>query len=141
MYQKISGSWRPVANPFLEIAGAWRAVTKGWVKVAGVWRQFFGPLSVGLDTTTATASGSAGLLTSNTVTASGVQGVPAYIYAWQYVSGDVGPAPTSGMTATTAWSAISGPSTVLAAVWRCKVTDMNGNIAYSANVSVTLNYT
>jgi hypothetical protein len=44
--------------------------------------------------------------------------------------------PTS---AATAWSRtnISNNSNLYTAIWRCKVTDSAGNVAYSPNVSIT----
>lgn len=140
MFQKVDGVWRPVSNPYLEVGGSWRSVVKAWYKIAGVWRQFFGPLSVALDTTTATVTGAAGLLTTNTVTATPTQGVPGYTYNWEFVSGDLGPQPTNAVLATTAWATISGPSVTMDSIWRCKTTDLAGNVAYSANVNVHLEF-
>jgi YD repeat-containing protein len=73
-----------------------------------------------------------------TATPSGGSGT-GYTYLWQYVSGDTVMTVNNASNNATAWSRtnISNNSNLYTAVWRCKVTDSAGNVAYSPNVSIT----
>lgn len=82
-----------------------------------------------------------GTATSGNTTATPTGGTPAYTYDWEYVSGDVAITPTADSSATTAFSALVGPSNPSrSGVWRCKVTDSTGAFAYSNGVNIALDY-
>lgn len=70
------------------------------------------------------------------VSVSTANGSAPYTYAWERVSGDatttVNP---SGATAT--WSRSLAQPGVFTSVWRCRVTDGQGRVAYTPTVSVT----
>lgn len=90
--------------------------------------------------------GSCSSVTSCTATTDGVTATPAggcvgYSYSWEYVSGDLGPTPDSPTSATTTFSSDVPCGNVHVAVWRCVVTDGNGNTANSDSVTVTLENT
>lgn len=71
-----------------------------------------------------------------TVAASG--GTGGYSYLWERVSGDTVTAVVSPTSNTTAWSrSIPQFFVTYASVWRCRVTDSSGNVAYSPNITVT----
>lgn len=63
-------------------------------------------------------------------------GTPGYTYVWERVSGDtqISVVP-SGATAT--WSRSLTTIGEWTAVWRCKITDAAGRVAYTPNVTVT----
>lgn len=78
---------------------------------------------------------------SGNTTATPAGGTPAYTYDWEYVSGDVAITTTADTSATTAFTALVGPSNPSRfATWRCKVTDSTSAVAYSNEVNITLDY-
>lgn len=72
-----------------------------------------------------------------TIVASG--GTAPYAYDWERVSGDTEISAASDTAATTQWTS-NGTDEIFSAVWRCKVTDALGQIAYSGNVSITVQH-
>lgn len=138
---KVSGVFKDVPTPFVNVAGAWKSVLGGWVNIAGVWKQFFtavGPLSASASPGSVTGgygSGTTGGSTfSTTCTPTG--GLPAYTYAWEYVSGDTLIFPASPTSATTIFTRSSSvPFNGYTSVWRCKVTDSLGTVAFTSNVT------
>jgi YD repeat-containing protein len=73
------------------------------------------------------------------VTVSATGGSGGYTYAWEYVSGDTSILLSSANPSTATWT--RGGILVnidVTAVWRCKVTDSAGAIAYSPNISVEI---
>lgn len=66
----------------------------------------------------------------------GSGGSGGYTYAWQYVSGDTLTSVNSPSSSATAWSRSMPVNGNFASLWRCLVTDSNGNTGQS-NVSVT----
>ena len=71
---------------------------------------------------------------TSAVTATASGGVGALTYSWEYVSGDTGITTMSPTSATTRWN---DGTFSLSAIYRCKVTDSQGHVGYSPNVTVT----
>jgi hypothetical protein len=96
-------------------------------------------LSANLNTSNAYGScfggGSSCTATSNTITVTAAGGSPTYTYLWEKVSGDTLTVSNS-TSASTTFSKFG--AVIYTAVYRCKVTDSEGTIAYSANVYITL---
>lgn len=88
-----------------------------------------------------TGSGAATVTTSTaSVTASATGGVAPYSFEWQRISGSTAVNATGGVTNTAAFSTTSASQaqdTTLAAVWRCRVTDANGVVGYTPEVTFT----
>lgn len=81
-----------------------------------------------------------GTATTDTVITTVTGGTPAYTYLWERVSGDTATTATAGSSAATAFSRTAAPVRFFTSTWRCKVTDSLGNIAYSPNVDVALEF-
>lgn len=80
--------------------------------------------------------------TSSPVTCSVYGGTAPFSYLWEYASGDATILPVSGTSASTDFSAsVNCGNVSIIAVWRCKVTDNVGAIAYTENVTITLTNT
>jgi len=118
------------------------------------WSDFHGtasgpPFTVSVTPTilTGAASSAVGgtvLVTTNTnatVTSSGAQSPVSFL--WEFVSGHNGISANTPSSNSTGFSAgipepPPGGETTWTAIWRCKVTDNNSDVVYSANVSVAL---
>lgn len=74
------------------------------------------------------------------VTASPAGGSGSYTYAWTLVEGDVSISATSPATASTAFTALLPPETIVHATFRCTVTDTVTGAQRTADVSVTLHH-
>jgi hypothetical protein len=90
---------------------------------------------------TGTPNGSVAV-TTNSVTATPVNGVGSFTYSWAYVSGDTfiinsGASATTTFSKTAAAPSIDGNSNIYTATYRCTVTD-TGNSNYQASVDVTV---
>ena len=97
---------------------------------------------VDLSASSVSKSGTTSSLTTNSVTATPEGGTAPYSYDWSRVSGDRSISPTSDHSATTAFQRNStSAGTAYRATWRCSVTDANGNVAISSNVTVTITRT
>jgi len=80
--------------------------------------------------------GTAPIAKDPAVTVTTANGVGPYTYAWERVSGDTSTTvDPSGATAT--WSRTLSTYGQWTSVWRCKVTDGAGRVAYTSAVSVT----
>lgn len=96
--------------------------------------------SVALDTNVATGTRvSFGSVTcfTNYVTGTPTGGQSPYTYLWEKQSGDTVGVSSAGL-ATTRWQETASPVVEFHAVYRLKVTDNLGAIAYSENVDVSL---
>lgn len=82
-----------------------------------------------------------GTVTSENVTATPVDGVPAYTYLWQRTSGDASITPTASTSATTAFSATVSNGSPKTADFKVTVTDSEGTEAQSSAVAVSLTWT
>jgi hypothetical protein len=105
--------------------------------------QFF---SVSLDTTNAYGNDNDGgvtpygSVTSNAVTVTVSGGTAPYTYAWEYVDGSIAVVPVAPTSASTTFTATVGSEYPTIAIYRCKVTDANGEIIYTANVNIQLEW-
>lgn len=79
--------------------------------------------------------------TSDPAIVSPAGGVPAYTYAWAYVSGNASIAASDPTSAATYFYAFGAAPFNRSAVWRCTVTDAASTVVISANVTITLQYT
>jgi hypothetical protein len=78
-----------------------------------------------------------GNITTNAVTVTPA-GTAPFTYLWEWVSGDIMIADSPALATTT----FSGTTfSTKTAEFRCKVTDVNGNITYSPNVSAHIEFT
>lgn len=82
----------------------------------------------------------AGLAITATCTTTAAGGVGPYTYAWEYVSGDPATINSPSSAATSFQRLHATPGGYLAGLYRCKVTDSLGSIAYTGNVSVETEY-
>lgn len=75
---------------------------------------------------------------SRDVTVSPSGGTGGYSYLWERVSGDTVTTVVNPTSHTTGWSrSIPQFFVTYTSVWRCRVTDTSGNVAYSPNITVT----
>lgn len=86
-----------------------------------------------------TTGGSAVIASSTTpsVTASATGGASPYAFLWQYVRGDIAVS-ANGSTTTASFSTKTlnqDHNTTREAVWRCRITDQNGVVGYSPEVT------
>lgn len=82
-----------------------------------------------------------GAVNSASVTVTVTGGVAPYTYLWQYVSGDVAITPNSPTAATTQFGSASVTDGISRfATYNCKVTDNVGNILFSNNVDIQLDW-
>lgn len=122
--------------------------------MSGIQMSLFGAksgFSISGGTTSVNGSGTRFGAGSSTVTTDSasvgtiVGGTAPFTYLWQYVSGDVNFSANSGTSGSTTFSATLsvgiGDTTTATAVWRCKVTDNTGAIAYGPNCTVTASLT
>jgi hypothetical protein len=79
-----------------------------------------------------------GLYKDPAIVVSAFGGSGIYTYTWEKISGDNQAINVSGNTAT--WDGPTYSGSTLSSVWRCKVTDSAGNVAYTPSVSVTASY-
>jgi hypothetical protein len=116
------------------------------VSLIAILNQIPGTISGGLAVTTSTAVAfvsysTAGVKTTNTITASASGGAGGYTYAWTYVGGNTPPLPTHSTSAATAWTAtVVSPNINWFATWLVTVTDSSANTA-TAYVTVEFNGT
>jgi hypothetical protein len=102
--------------------------------------NFYNALSAPLDKSSVTGSGTGnGPYTTDTVTATPAGGAGGYTNAWEKVSGDTVTI-NSGSSAATSFTGSATAPASLAGVYRLRVTDSLGNVAYSSNVSVTITF-
>lgn len=92
------------------------------------------PSSVSASSTSSTSQ----TLTTNQSTATATGGDGSYTYQWEHVSGTALTV-VNPNSATTAFRTTLSPGQSRSAVYRCKVTDGLGNVAYTNNVSVSIN--
>jgi hypothetical protein len=144
MSVKVSGAWKEVDAPAVRVGGAWKDVTNGFVRVSGVWKSFFvaiGPLGVELSEEDLDAVTNApGGVATDPVTATASGGVAPYTYLWERTSGDASTTasnPTGDITTFVRTSVSPG---LFSSVWRCKVTDDVGTIAYSPTIIVEFTF-
>lgn len=98
-------------------------------------------LSVNVDTTSASASGDgSGPFNTGRVTATPVGGVAAFTYLWELVSGDNSLHPNDSNIQNPYFLASGTAPQTKNAIWRCKVTDSLGTVAYSAQVNVSIQF-
>lgn len=98
-------------------------------------------LSVTLDTYTLSGSlNGTGYNDTPTVTATPSGGTAPYTYLWQYVSGDSSIFTTTPTEQQTDFSRYGSYTNTYVANWRCRVTDSASTVAYSSNVTITLNF-
>lgn len=134
---KVGGSWVS-SLPSVRVSGAWQDVTEGWVKIAGTWTQFFARVfafliaPVDVD---GTRSG-AGSVTSSATAASVIGGVPAYTYAWTYISGNSFTI-NSPAAASTTFTTVLPAGVLRSGVYRLTVTDSLAASIF-ADITVTL---
>lgn len=101
------------------------------------------PLTVAVSPTSVSGNDSGiygSCYTSDPAIVSPAGGVPAYTYAWAYVSGDAVIAATDPTSAATYFYAFGAAPFNKSAVWRCTVTDAASTVVISANVTITLQY-
>ncbi len=98
-------------------------------------------LTVGLSGGAVSGSGTGnGPFSTGGVTATPSGGSAPYSYDWEFVSGSGAIAPTADTAASTAFSASGTAPETKNASWRCKVTDNLGTVAYSGNVTVSIEF-
>lgn len=139
---------KSAAGLHIHSAGASKAAERAWIRTGGVTTQFYSSLASGgadpgVSVHPTFADGTVSSSSSRTVTSREVSvtvggGVGPYTYAWSSVSGDPMTA-TDPSSDTTAFTASVSPGAVLAAEWKCTVTDAAGKTADSPNVNVGLN--
>lgn len=91
--------------------------------------------------TTGANSGTAasGDVTTATITVTPTGGASPYTYAWEYISGNVSIAPNTPTSASTTFTLVGAFDGIsYTAVYRCKVTDANGAVAYTNNVDIRI---
>lgn len=143
---KVSGTWRTATGPAVRVGGTWRPLAAAFVRVSGTWRQVFtavGPLIASLDQSSLTGSGTGdGPFNTGNVNVSVSGGVTPYVFLWEYVSGDGfgNVHPNDGNLASVYFIGNATAPTTKSAVWRCKVTDNVGTIAYTGNVTASFTF-
>lgn len=131
---KVSGTWK-AGNYYVKVAGAWKACAV-YAKVSGVWKLIASHLSATLSPTSisqSVANGSVTLFNSCTTTADGAIGTPTY--AWERTGGDTRIVATNPTSATTSFNS-TGTNEIVAASFKCVVTDDVGSVDTSNTVSV-----
>lgn len=110
----------------------------------GVLRLVFQYLSVALSTyyafATNSGAASSGTTTTASVTSTVIGGTGPFTYLWEYVSGDLGITITTPTGANTTFSATVVASVNKVALFRLRVTDANGAVSYSPNLTVELEW-
>lgn len=144
LHVKVSGAWKSATTPAARVSGAWKNLSNGFVRVGGAWKSFFTatPLSGYLERTTLSGGGVGNgpfTTTQNTyVFVSG--GVAPYTFGWELVSGDASIGPNDGTAQSVTFSATGTAPETKVAVYRAVITDNVGTIAYSDNVTITLEF-
>lgn len=99
-------------------------------------------LTASVDFTSRSASGTGnGPFQTDRCTATPSGGVAPYTTLWQYVSGDVVISPNDGNIANPYFLATGTAPETKNSVWRCRVTDNLGTVAYTQEVAVSITYT
>jgi hypothetical protein len=106
-----------------------------------VWAYLTLTLDLAVVSGTNSGASASGTVISDTVTGTVTGGVAAFTYLWEYVSGaasiDVD-SPTAN--SSTFSGTVSDSQSPVEAVYRLRVTDSTGAIAYSGNVTVQLTW-
>lgn len=154
-----SASWVPLAaRGFYAPAGSVRikaslildglsGSSEGWFDAIGFrkargWNEYSASVSAYSASGSGTRTGAGTLaVTTSSVTASPHNASGSVTYAWQYVSGDTFTvnAPTSAATTFSKTATLGDPpdSQSFGGGYRCKVTDADGNVTYTATVTVS----
>lgn len=108
-------------------------------------RTVYQYLSVTLDTYYEYQSDSGpaatGSVTSDTITGTPTGGTAPYTYLWEYVSGPLSVGPIDASLAATEFGGVkSGGAVADPTLFRLKVTDLDGAIAYSDPVTIELEW-
>lgn len=150
MGNEVFEYWSDLSNsqisPTLNVRGRSRHVVVDVTDFPSASAPGIGTVNVNVNATSRSVTGSGATTvttTTATVTGSASGGVAPYTYRWERVSGDsetnvapsVGTGKDSNVFATTASSQPQG--TIRQAIWRLKVTDAQGSVGYSPDVTFT----
>ena len=131
------------STPFIQVEGQARHLIVDMTNFlsAGAPNPSVVTGSVTATSRSVTTGGSAVIATSTTpsVTASASGGASPYSFLWQYVRGsnDVSANGSTGSAAFSTRTLNQDHSTTREAVWRCRITDANGVVGYSPEVTFT----
>ncbi|MEO2218379.1 hypothetical protein ABGV49_15050 [Chromobacterium vaccinii] len=104
-------------------------------------KSVFKPLAAALSTYLSETTFTTGIgrpRVSKEVTCTPINGTPPYAYAWEMLSEDRGHPSYSGET--TAKIVFSGDPQGYGSTWRCRVTDSQGQVAYSPVLQLIFKY-
>ena len=126
---KDGGTWRSVANVYVNDAGTWRTVQKSYANDAGTWRLGHQKFAATVSNANPTGYGNGSIDTSSATVVTAEGGWPGYSFSWVLLSGGGGFNPTanSPSSASTTFNIqVGGVQNTFTATFRCTITDTIG---------------